>query len=102
MPGHPTLFLKRSVYEQCGLYKTDYRVAADYEFMVRILKNQEDRLAYVDKTLVKMYYGGTSTNGLKGYMVSLIEGHRALKENQYYGAAWTDVLRTCHVLKQFR
>lgn len=35
MPGHPTLFLKREVYEKYGLYDDSYRIAADYEFMVR-------------------------------------------------------------------
>ena len=37
MPGHPTLYLRREVYETFGGYKTNYRIAADYEFMVRIL-----------------------------------------------------------------
>ena len=41
MPGHPTLFLKREVYEKYGLYDTSYHCAADYEFMVRILYRKE-------------------------------------------------------------
>lgn len=101
MPGHPTLFLKRSIYEQYGLYKTDYKCSADYEFMVRVLKNQENRLAYVDKTLVKMYYGGTSTNGLNSYLVSLQEGHRALKENGYSCIFFIDFKRIGRVILQF-
>lgn len=101
MPGHPTLFLKRSVYEQYGLYKTDYICAADYEFMVRVLKDSDNKLVYVDQTLVKMYYGGTSTSGLSSYLVSLKEGHRALKENSYMGAGIIDILRTFRVLSQF-
>ena len=35
MPGHPTLYLRREVYETYGYYKTDYRISADYEFMIR-------------------------------------------------------------------
>ena len=42
MPGHPTLFLRRTVYEKYGLYDTSYRCAADYEFMVRFLKEPEN------------------------------------------------------------
>ena len=101
MPGHPTLFLKRSIYEQYGLYKTNYKCSADYEFMVRILKNQENRLAYVDKTLVRMYYGGTSTNSFQSYLVSLKEGQKALEENGYSFTYWIDFQRTVRVLKQF-
>lgn len=40
MPGHPTLYLRREIYEKFGYYKTDYRISADYEFMIRILKDK--------------------------------------------------------------
>lgn len=101
MPGHPTLFLKREIYEKYGLYKTDYKVAADYEFMVRILNKSEVTLTYVSETIVKMYYGGTSTQGMKGYLTSLKEGHRALKENGINNAWIVDIKRTVKVLRQF-
>lgn len=101
MPGHPTLFLKRAVYEKYGLYNTDYRIAADYEFMIRFLKEKENRLAYLPKTLIRMYYGGTSTLNTGSYLRSLKEGHRALRENGIRAAALVDVLRTCRVLSQF-
>ena len=84
-----------------GLYKTDYRVAADYEFMVRILKDGEVRLAYVPETIIRMFYGGTSTKGLEGYLTSLREGHRALVENGVRGAWRIDIRRTVRVLRQF-
>ena len=101
MPGHPTLFLKREIYEKYGLYNTDYRIAADYEFMIRFLKDKENRLAYLPETIIRMYYGGTSTSNAGSYLQSLKEGHRALKENGVRCAAWIDFLRTCRVLLQF-
>ena len=101
MPGHPTLFLKRDVYEKYGLYKSDYKVSADYEFMVRILKDGKIKLSYLPEVIVKMYYGGASTGGLGGYITSLKEGHRALKENNVRNAALIDIKRTVRVLKQF-
>lgn len=101
MPGHPTLYLKREVYARYGLYKTDYRISADYEFMIRILKDGKVRLSYIDDILILMEHGGTSTNSLKAYIESLKEGHRALKENGVKFAAVTDFLRTVRVLRQF-
>lgn len=101
MPGHPTLFLKREIYEKYGLYNSEYRVSADYEFMIRFLKDRNNRLAYLPKTIVRMYYGGTSTSGTGSYLISLKEGHRALKENGIKGAVLIDFLRTCRVLMQF-
>lgn len=101
MPGHPTLFLKREIYEKYGLYNPEYRIAADYEFMVRFLKDKENRLAYLPEIIIRMYYGGTSTSGAGSYLDSLKEGHRALKDNGIKGAFLIDGLRTCRVLWQF-
>ena len=101
MPGHPTLYLKKEVYETYGLYKTDYRISADYEFMIRILKDNKVKLSYIPEVLIKMAHGGTSTNSLGAYLEGMKEGHRALKENGVKFAFVTDMLRVLRVLKQF-
>lgn len=101
MPGHPTLYLRRAVYEKYGLYDTSYRISADYEFMIRILKDG-NRLAYLPETIISMYYGGTSNKGLSNYLESLKEGHRALTSNGVKHAWLIDMKRTIRVLKQFR
>ncbi len=101
MPAHPTLYLKKEVYDRFGVYKTDYRIAADYEYMIRILKNNDVRLSYIPRVLVHMFYGGTSSGGLSNYMLSFKEGKRALEENDIKGAFFITVKRTLLVLKQF-
>ena len=101
MPAHPTLYLKKEVYDQYGVYKTDYKIAADYEYMIRILKDGQIKLSYIPDVLVNMFYGGTSTGGLKNYIQSFREGKRALEENQIKGALWITVKRTMIVLWQF-
>ena len=101
MPGHPTLFLKRSVYEKYGLFKTDYRIAADYEFMIRILRDGTEHLAYVPKVIVSMYYGGTSTGDAGSYFASLKEADRALRENGIRHPWRISFLRTIRLMNQF-
>lgn len=101
MPGHPTLYLKREVYEKYGLYDVTYRCSADYEFMIRILKNNDVRLTYVPVTILRMYYGGTSTNSMGSYWLSLKEAHRALVSNGIGNAWMIDLMRTVRVLWQF-
>ena len=101
MPGHPTLYLKKSVYDKYGLYKTDYRISADYEFMIRILKDDKVKLSYLPEVLIYMSHGGTSTNSLGAYLAGMKEGHRALKENGIHFAWFTDLCRTLRVLAQF-
>ena len=102
LPGHPTFYLKKSIYERYGLYKENYKVAADYEFMVRCLKDGNVKLAYIPEVLVHMAYGGTSNSSLSAYLTSLKEGHRALKENGIPFAWFTDMCRTIRVLLQFQ
>lgn len=101
LPGHPSLLLRREIYEQYGFYNTKYKISADYEFMTRFLKDGKNKLAYVPETLIGMYYGGTSTVGLGSYIQSLKEGHQALKENGYRLAWLIDLKRTLRVLRQF-
>lgn len=101
MPAHPTLYLKREVYEKYGFYKTDYKIAADYEFMVRILQDGTVRLSYIHDVLVYMFYGGTSSGGLGSYILSFRESKRALKENNVPHGFMICLKRTMKVLLQF-
>lgn len=101
MPGHPTLYLKKEIYDKYGFYKTDYRISADYEYMIRILKDGEVKLSYLPEVLIKMAHGGTSTGSLGAYLEGMKEGNRALRENGIRFAFVTDILRTLRVLCQF-
>lgn len=101
MPGHPTLFLRRAVYEKYGAYDTSYRCAADYEFMVRFLKEPENKLAYVPEILVAMFYGGASNAGIKNYLVSFKEGYLALRKNGVPHPLWITLRRSLRVVLQF-
>lgn len=101
MPGHPTLFLKREIYEKYGLYDIRYRCAADYEFMVRFLKDEDNRLAYVPEVLIAMFYGGTSNAGLSNYLVSFRESYHALRRNRVKYPLLITIRRTIRVLRQF-
>lgn len=101
MPGHPTLYLKKEVYDRFGLYRTDYRISGDYEFMVRILYRKEVTLSYLSGNTDLYVHGGTSTNSLGAYVESMMEGHRALVENHVPFAWVTDLCRVVRVLSQF-
>ena len=100
MPGHPSLMLKREVYDKYGLYNTSYVCSADYEFMIRFLKDG-NKLAYVPETLISMFYGGTSTSTAASYTTSIKEALRALKENGVKGRLMITGLRTLRVMGQF-
>jgi glycosyltransferase len=69
--------------------------------MVRILYKEKVTLSYLPEILIYMSHGGTSTNSLRAYVDSMLEGHRALKENHVPFAWFTDMCRVVRVLSQF-
>ena len=81
MPAHPSLFIRRSVFEKFGVYQTDYKIAGDYEFVARIFKNNSLRYAYLPEVLVKMRTGGISTGGWRNTLLLNREVLRACREN---------------------
>ncbi len=89
---HPTLYLKKEVYEKCGDYNTNYKITADFDFMLRIIKSNF-KFKYVDDYFVYMRSGGKSTNGLKGYYENFKESYRCLKENHVFLPFLTNVKR---------
>jgi glycosyltransferase involved in cell wall biosynthesis len=61
MPPHPSLFIKRCVYEEFGGFKSDYKIAGDFELMARFFTNKTIRYRYLPINMVKMSDGGIST-----------------------------------------
>lgn len=82
MPPHPTFFVKKSIYDTHGLYKTDYQIAADYEMFIRLLYKQNVSYSYIHKAIVKMRVGGVSGgSGIMHKVLNNLEVIRAMKNN---------------------
>lgn len=81
MPPHPASFVSRKCYEKYGCYKENYKIAADFELLLRFLKVHGVTYTHLDKTLVKMKTGGLSTNGFKSNWILNKEIIKACKEN---------------------
>ena len=98
-PPHPTLYLKKEVYESVGYFDLNYKIAADYDFMLRMLKNNF-KLYYIDDYLVKMRSGGVSTNGLKGYFKNLKEADSVLRKNHILFPVISNITRIIKTIFQ--
>lgn len=81
MPPHPTVFARASVFRDHGLYDTSYRIAADYEAMLRFFGRAGLRSAYIPEVLVKMRTGGASNRSLRHIMLKSREDLRAMRTN---------------------
>lgn len=81
VPPHPSLFLKREVYKQAGLFNSEMKLAADYELMLRIFKKFKFKSVYLSRLLVKMRLGGSTNKSLKNIINGNLEILRAWKIN---------------------
>lgn len=94
MPPHPTLYVRRSVYERLGGFDTSYRIAADYEFILRLFSGPELRTAYIPHVMVKMRVGGVSNRSLRNIVRKSAEDLRALRAHRVGGLktlAWKNL-----------
>lgn len=84
MPAHPSFFVKRGVYEKYGHFKPDYKIAADYDLMIRFLKVHQVSYKYLDLMMVNMLIGGMSNDSLKSIYILNKEIVRTCRENGIY------------------
>ena len=99
--GSIVFFVKKSVYDQYGCFNTSFRIAADYEIMVRFLERNRISTFYIDKVLVKMRTGGTSNRSLRNILLKSTEDYRARKENNVNNAFSTLLLKNLSKIPQF-
>lgn len=81
MPAHPTFFTYRKYFDQFGYYKTNYKIAADYELLLRFLYVHRLKSKYLPLDFMKMRTGGTSTASIRSNILLNKEIVRACKEN---------------------
>jgi len=79
MPAHPTLFLKRQVYDQVGLFNTQLRYQADLEFCARLFEVHHIRSRYIPNLWVRMRLGGVTNNSVLTIFKGNWESYLALK-----------------------
>lgn len=81
MPPHPTFYVRRNVYERLGAFDTRYRIAADYDCILRFLWEGRVATRYVPKILVNMRIGGASNGSVSNILTKMLEDYHALTEN---------------------
>lgn len=84
MPAHPSFYCRREVYERCGTFDTTYRVAADFENLLRLIYVNHIKTRYLPVDFVTMRTGGASTSGLSSHRQIMRDHLRALRSNRVW------------------
>ncbi len=93
MPAHPSFYCRKAVYDKYGYFDTSYRIAADFENLLRLIFINRIKTKYIQKDFVTMRTGGTSTAGI-GSRTKIMHDHlRAMRQNGVYSNAFLLSLR---------
>jgi len=89
MPAHPAFYAKKDVYLKYGLFSLDYKIAADYDMMVRLFYKYNIKARYIKMDFVTMRVGGISTKNLYNRLLTTKEDVKAcrnygLKTNLFF------------------
>ncbi len=81
MPAHPSFYCRRTVYTRFGLFDTDFRVAADFEQLLRLIYLERIHTRYIPMDFVTMRTGGASSSGMKSHKKIICDHMLAYKKN---------------------
>ena len=84
MPAHPSFYIRKECFNQYGLYKINYKIAADFEFLLRVIYKNKICIKYLPIDMVTMRTGGASTSGIESHKRIMKEHLRAFRENEIY------------------
>jgi glycosyltransferase len=101
MPPHPTFFVRKKIYDRYGFFNTDFKIASDYELMLRFLEKEKISTWYIPEVLIKMRTGGMSNRSLKNIIIKTAEDHKAWKVNHLQNKFYTIPFKNLSKIPQF-
>jgi glycosyltransferase involved in cell wall biosynthesis len=101
MPPHPTVFVRQDVYEQYGTFDLEFPIAADYEFLLRVLLNEDISTAYIDQVLVRMATGGQSNASVRNIVSANVEVYQAWRKHDLRGGIHVPILKPLRKIPQY-
>ena len=100
MPPHPTVYVRREVYQQVGEYDSWFRISADYDMILRIFTAGYNT-HYIPEVLVCMETGGASNKNTKARLSKTMEDYIVLKKNHVGAGYLTVACKQLRKVKQF-
>lgn len=100
MPPHPTFYVRREIYERYGAFDLRYKIAADYDSVLRFLGKEKISTHYIPEVLVRMRVGGESNRSLKNLYRKSKEDYMAMKSNGI-GGLDALILKNLSKIQQF-
>lgn len=87
MPAHPSFYCRKEVYDRYGVFNLNYKVAADFECLLRLIYIEKIHIQYLHLDFVTMRTGGASSSGLRSHRQIMRDHLRALHDNKVRSCA---------------
>lgn len=100
MPAHPSFYCRRHVYQALGAFDLQFKVAADFEQLLRLIYINRISTKYIPMDFVTMRTGGASTSGLQSHKAILRDHLRAYRKNGVRANIATESLRYAYRILQ--
>ncbi len=84
MPAHPSFYARREIFDKHGLYSLEYKLAADYDMMVRLFCKHKINAKYIERDFVTMRTGGASTRNIYRRLLLTKEDAKACRKHGIY------------------
>ncbi|MBU2896889.1 glycosyltransferase family 2 protein [Vibrio hepatarius] len=91
MPAHPSCYFKKELVHRIGLYSLDFKIAADFDYLVRAFSFPDTNISYLQEEIVKMREGGVSTSGISASLLLNKEIIQSCRNNGV-PCSWLSVL----------
>jgi glycosyltransferase involved in cell wall biosynthesis len=81
MMAHTALFLRRSLHQEVGYYNIDYKIAGDFEFIIRMFSQIPIKYTHIEEVLMNMTIGGESNRSIFNRFKISAELMKACQDN---------------------
>ena len=83
-PLHATCYCRKSLFDQFGVYKLDYRNAGDYELMLWFIHSNNIHAYHLHKVPIKVGVGGMSNKSLNNRVQAMRFDLNAMRNNKIF------------------
>ncbi len=101
MPPHPMTLINLNLLKKIGGFNEQYKIAADYDLLFRVINKKNVRIEYYPHLLVKMEHGGVSNGSLQNVVKSNLEVLEVWRQNWYFVPYWIFISKPLRKLSQY-
>ena len=83
IPSHVGILIDKKVYNKIGVFRTEYKIAADFDWKLRLLNSSNISFSFSSEIIYMMSSGGISNDGFFSEIRKFLEDVKVLKSNGY-------------------